>query len=117
MEKYNINLGNVYTIERVDTIDKEIKLDKVPDDWPFGQYELYQGKLNWILDMHVDDKVLEWAKKMPLFQETAEFICLDLHDRNPKAKHVHSFTGTFIEALQWISKNYAFDRGYIGQVI
>jgi len=100
----------------VDTIDKKIKLDKTSDDWPFGQYEVYQGKLNWILDMDVDDEVLEWAKKMPLFQETAEFICLNLHDKKPgqktRLKPVYTFIGTFIDALQWISKNYAFDKGY-----
>ena len=101
MEQYNIFTGNSWSIENKANIDKDIELDKVSLNWkyPFGQFEIYKSKVNWILHAFpLTDEDIENCKGIDVLNNEAEFT------HNNK-----TFKGTFIDALEYIKEEFKYE--------
>lgn len=102
MEKYNICFGNGWSIENRANIDKDIKLDKVDLELPFGQSEFYKDTINWIYEpFKVQDEWILLCKEIKAFNEKAYFTVMQLDEKWAK---VDEFEDTFIDALEYIQK-------------
>lgn len=108
MEKYNICFSNTWAIENQANIDKDVTLDEVEKGWehPFGQCEISNGKINWILDfMKPSDKIIESLKNIGAFNEVASFTVIQLEK---EWKEIDEFEGSLIDALKYIQKKFNY---------
>ena len=103
MEKYNINISidRMWSIEAIKNIDQKIKSDKIEID-TFGQFEVVDGKINWIFDCDINESMIQNIYKDKLFFKEVIFFPYIYKDGkwNKKA----SFKGNFIDALFYIKK-------------
>ncbi|MCR4942186.1 MAG: hypothetical protein K5978_05305 [Campylobacter sp.] len=103
MEKYYLNLSNAWAIQKTNDEVGEF----IDYDLPFGQFELKNGHIVWIMDpFEVQDETIEKCQKLDFFHETVDFV-VQIHDDEVKGlKEVDSFQGTFIDALKYIKTHF-----------
>ena len=111
MEKYAINISNSWSIENLKNIDKDTTLDKIKIELPFGQYEFYEGEINWLLDpLPLYDFNIDTCREIEVFNKKASFRVLllksDSSTKEDKWKEVDSFEGSFVEALEYIQQEF-----------
>lgn len=103
MEKYNIYFGNCWSIENQRTINRKVKLDKKYYELPFGQYEYYQGKINWLFDPFIPtSKSIQECSNYKAFKRRATFYIFER--KEDKWISIDSFKSDFIGALKYIQR-------------
>jgi len=106
MQKYHICFANTWAIENQANVDKDVMFDEVAKEWehPFGQCEVSNGDINWILDyMQPSDETIQSLKQIKPFTKKASFEVFRLED---EWKDIDSFEGTFIDALKYIQREF-----------
>jgi hypothetical protein len=80
-------------------------LESIDFESPFGQFEVSEGQINWILDHNKpSDDVIKMCNKIEIFAHEVKFDVYLLVKSEWKKKY--SFEGTFIDALIYIQKEF-----------
>ena len=103
MEICNICLGNGWTIESA----KNASLGKGMKIEIFAQFEVLNDDITWIYDIVLpSDEAISECKKIAMFNKTCKFVVYDLDKNGDNWIKKESFSGTFIDALEYIKENF-----------
>lgn len=103
MEIFNICLAHGWAIESVKNgnFGENAKYDL------FAQFDVFYGQIAWIYDICTpSDETIKECEKIAIFKQMCEFNVYISDDNDEGWTKKVNFTGTFVDALEYIKANF-----------